>query len=765
MRIIRIASLLFFVSLHVFAQEAKRPKIGLVLSGGGAKGLAHIGVLEVLDDIGLKVDYITGASMGSIIGALYAAGYSADSIHKIAIEEPWDLMLSNQIPLQFLSPDDRPEYGQYNLSVNWEDRHIKMPVGLLNGHLLGLELSRLTSPVANKKRFSDFPIPFRCVATNIETGKVEVLDSGNVAEALRASMAIPSLFIPVKFNGRYLVDGGVLRNLPVSDAIDMGADIIIGVNVSAGILPARKLTSIASVLFQSVFLAGNEDFGKQKKLTHYLIEPPLENYSAADFDKPDSLIAIGRRQAELYRNSLRQLKDSLSKLYPGQYERKAAIPSLRTLHFGEIEVVGLKHHTAAYVKNQLRLKPTQSISPEALSLNINQLYGTGNFKQIGYELDAKPDSSQNKLIIKVDESSRISAKFDLNYNTLFKTALILGVVARNVIGLNTKLAILTSIGDNIRLRAGWGKYLGLKQNFHISLISHFDQYDLPTAVANQNKITISKLDKMNQYAFGINLQQRILNRWSLNTSVVREIFHINDLVNSNAYVSSERSSCYTLYSHAQFNSLNSVNYPTRGWKISVNGSATFNYNYRFLDIAGHQTDSALSTIAFEKHQINDHFQQLSTSVYHFKPLWKKATLMNSLFTGLTFNTSLTFSHFYRIGGLRENFQRNIPFAGIREFSHRNSVFHMNNILAYQLGFQQETFRNVYVIPRFNVAYTAQKIESFDFAETAPKNFLLGYSVTMAYNSPLGPLELSLMRSNQFDDYMVYVNLGYNFYNR
>ena len=230
-----------------------RPKIGLVLSGGGAKGLAHIGILKAIDSAGLKVDYITGTSMGSIIGGLYAIGYSADTIEKIAKSIDWDLLLSNQSSMRSMIMDEKDEYGKYIIELPWVNHWFRFSTGVIEGEELWLKFSELFRPVYNIKDFSKFSIPFRCIATDISTGEAVELDSGEIVKAVRASMAIPSIFTAVEYGGHKLVDGGVVRNFPVTDVRKMGADIVIGDNVAGPLRSPDQVTNALQVLLQVAF--------------------------------------------------------------------------------------------------------------------------------------------------------------------------------------------------------------------------------------------------------------------------------------------------------------------------------------------------------------------------------------------------------------------------------------------------------------------------------------------------------------------------------
>ncbi|MBK8311793.1 MAG: patatin-like phospholipase family protein [Chitinophagaceae bacterium] len=223
-------------SLSIAGQEANvRPKSDSPLGGGGAKGLAHIGILKAIDSAGLKIDYITGTSMGAIMGSLYAAGYSGNEIERMARKIDWDVLLSNQISLPVLSMEEKEEYNRFNIELPYINKKIRLPSGVIKGQELDLKFSELFAPYYQIKDFNKFKIPFKCMATDLETGELVVLENGNITSAVRASMAIPSVFTDVTIDGKRLLDGGLVRNFPVKNVIEMGADYVIGSNVSSGL--------------------------------------------------------------------------------------------------------------------------------------------------------------------------------------------------------------------------------------------------------------------------------------------------------------------------------------------------------------------------------------------------------------------------------------------------------------------------------------------------------------------------------------------------
>ena len=195
--------------------QNRRPKIGLVLSGGGAKGVAHIGILKAMEEAGLTPDYITGTSMGSIMGGLYSIGYTADELKDIALNIDWDRILTNKVPLDKVTFEEKAYYGRYLLDFYMKGKELQLPTGVIEGQALLELFSKITRPVHEISDFNQFPIPFACVAANIVTGEPVVLNKGSLALSMRASMAIPTVFTPVKIDGKLLVDGGLVRNMPV----------------------------------------------------------------------------------------------------------------------------------------------------------------------------------------------------------------------------------------------------------------------------------------------------------------------------------------------------------------------------------------------------------------------------------------------------------------------------------------------------------------------------------------------------------------------
>ena len=302
-------ALFWIVTASVTAEEAqKRPKIGLALAGGGAKGLAHVGVLRVLEELNVPVDYIGGTSMGSIIGGLYASGLSADELEEILLEIDWQDVLEDETPRKDLAFRRKEEQRRYliGLELGIKKSGIVFPTGLKTGQKLYFMLQTLTLPVTDVEDFDRLPTPFRAVATDIHTSEAVVVDHGNLATAMRASMAIPTVFTPVVIDDRLLVDGGLSNNLPVDVVRAMGADIVIAVDLGAP-LSDRQVESLIQVYSQTMRLLTRLNMEPQLAAADLVIVPPgVSKFGTLQFKASEKILLTGIEGAREQEEVLRQ---------------------------------------------------------------------------------------------------------------------------------------------------------------------------------------------------------------------------------------------------------------------------------------------------------------------------------------------------------------------------------------------------------------------------------------------------------------------------
>ncbi len=371
--------------LHGATFAAERPRIGLVLSGGGARGVAHVGVLRVLERLHVPIDVITGTSMGAIIGGLYASGMSPDAIEKALGDIDWTATLNDR-------PDrrSRPFRGKQKEAdllipsfVGFSDGRAKLPVGLLDGQKIMLILKKLTRPVAAIRDFDALPIPFHAVATDIGSGEAVVLRDGDLALAMRASMSIPAAFSPVELDGRLLVDGGVSDNLPIGEARAMGADIVIAVDISTPLEPRDKLNNVLTITNQltSIMTRGNTERSlRSLGARDVLILPTLGDITTTDFERGLETIPFGEQAALKQHKRLETLAaPRIAARHPGP--PNAAPPVIDFIDFDNRSRLGDKAIAARF-----RLRVGQALDIAELERNIARLYGEDIFQRIDYDI-------------------------------------------------------------------------------------------------------------------------------------------------------------------------------------------------------------------------------------------------------------------------------------------------------------------------------------------------------------------------------------------
>ena len=382
-----LVTLLLTLSYNTYGQDEpkKRPTIGLVLSGGAAKGFAHVGVIKVLEELGIFPDYIAGTSMGSLVGGLYAAGYNSSMMYYIVRKQDWNEILTDKYNRRNLSTYEKEQADRIFIPVAIRDSKAKISLGLMSGQKVHRLLADLTWNVYKDTLFADLPIPFFCAATNIVTGKAEYLDQGNLADAMRASMAIPSVFDPIQIDGKMYVDGGLVDNFPVIEMKKrFNPDIIIGVDVGYRVKNQQQLNSLTSILEQVVFNPSVDFNAKNGKECTILIKPDLNGYGTTNFNDADSIMACGERSARAIYAQLKALADSLRNIAPMKTAK--LFHNVDTIQIDEIYIDGLKKIPPQVIIRKLNLEIPGKVDRKELAEGINDAYSTLLFESINYEV-------------------------------------------------------------------------------------------------------------------------------------------------------------------------------------------------------------------------------------------------------------------------------------------------------------------------------------------------------------------------------------------
>lgn len=391
-------------------EAAERPKIGLALSGGGARGAAHVGVLKLIEELGIPVDYIAGTSMGSIVGGLYAMGLSPDEIEQTIEEIDWNTIFQDEAEREDRRMrrklEDRNYLVKARPGVQERERKVNLAPALIQGQKLDLALRQYSLPASRIRDFDDLRIPFRAVATDVVTGEAVILGEGDLATAMRASMAVPAVFAPVEIGDRLLVDGGLAMNLPVSVVRDMGADIVIAVDVGG---PRREREEISNVLTMLDQIASLVTWrNTQEEIAtlggrDLLITPALGHaVLASDFGKMLEAIAIGERAAEDARPELARLALPNAQ-YAAYRERHQPAPYTRPT-IREVRIENHSRLSDRVISERLDVEPGERLDPAALERQLARIYDQDNFESVRYHLEDQTDSEAT-LVVTAREKS------------------------------------------------------------------------------------------------------------------------------------------------------------------------------------------------------------------------------------------------------------------------------------------------------------------------------------------------------------------------
>ncbi len=731
--------LVFILSSSLIAQEKyrtdykKKPKVGLVLSGGGAKGYAHIGALKVIRDAGIEVDYISGTSMGSIVGGLYAIGYSPEFIEDLVRTQNWNHLLLDKIDRRNLSIDQKAFNEQQFISfpVTKEDA-VSLPFGIKNGQNITALLSYLVSPVFQYNDFSDFQTPFLCIATDIANGESVILDQGNLADAMRASMAIPTVFTPVIVNDRLLVDGGLVNNFPAKELVERGCDIIIGVDVQTKKdFTIEDLSSITSILDRSASFYRKALNDTAAKYVDFYIHPDIKGYSVSSFQDFDSIILRGERAAKEQYTELESLGKYLQ-TFPEYEEKKRDLQPLNTF---VLDTLIIQSNNSAYtqsIQNVLSYTKGETINMDELNEAIQKIYGTLFYKTVNYEIEPTPNGAA--LIIRVQEEDFGSIGLGLHYDPDYKAGLLLTGDFRNVFIKNTILEATLGLSENPHFSLKYYQNRGLLPGFGLkALWSSFSFIDY---LNGKDKLGVYRMGNLNVdlYAQSINKQSLAigggvqLELTSLRNDVGLD-FGINNSTYSQTY--------FNFFSYIKYDNWDRSFFPHKGSKANVRAVFVTKWLTGGNINLG---ETATATVLSGEYNVAI-------------PLTTKWTFRTRLNGGLTFGDGFYFSQLFIIGGQGSHY---LP--GMISFSGLDVAQLINRqMIAGRLRLQYNIYKNHYILITgdvTNLSYSKNDLFLFDSGA-------IGYGATWGYDSLIGPIEFSVMGSN-YRNISVYFSLGFWF---
>ena len=502
--------------------EPPKPRIGLVLSGGAARGLAHIGVLKALEEQGIKIDAIAGTSMGAVIGGLYASGYKIDELEKLALGINWQQALSDAPPRKDVpfrrKQDDRDFLVKQKLSFR-DDGSLGLPLGVIQGQNLALLLESLLAHASDIRDFDKLPIPFRAVATDIVSGEKRVFRKGHLPQVIRASMSIPAVFAPVEVNGQLLVDGGMVDNIPLDVAREMGVDIAIVVDIGTPLRNRKQLATVIDVLNQSITLMTQRNSQEQLATLHpndILIQPPLAGFGVTDFGRAQEMIDAGYRATRILDARLTALRPA----EPAAPQLTAARdPSQRTPLISAIKVENDSKVDDSVIRYYIRQPLGEPLDLGRLQTDMGTLYGLDYFEQVHYRVVHK--GRDNTLVIsargKRSGTDYLRLGLNLSDDMRGDSAFNLGASYRinGINRLGAEWLTRAQIGDQQELYTEFYQPLDVGSRYFVAPYLRAESTNVESVMDN-DPIAEYRLER---YGFGLNVGRQIGNNGEIRFGV------------------------------------------------------------------------------------------------------------------------------------------------------------------------------------------------------------------------------------------------------
>ncbi len=744
-------ALFLLLLLHVFTLTAQqeRPKIGLVLSGGGAKGMAHIGVLKVLEEQGIRPDYITGTSMGSIIGGLYAIGYTPNELDSIVNSVNWTHLLSDGISLSDVSPEEKNDYNRFLAEFSVTRQGISIPTGVVKGQQISQLLAQLSWHVADIDSFDDYPIPFRAVSADLVTGTQYVFSGGDFTTALRASMSIPTVFAPVVLDSMLLVDGGVLNNFPVHLCQEMGADIIIGVNVGfKDDLKLGDLNSLISILTAASTVGSNLLIKDAVKNTDLLISPDLTPYTSRSYFDAQKIIERGEEAARAKVDELKALMDSFGFVPVYNYPSSS---HLKELFISEVKVNGLKNISHRFFFANLGIHPFETVTPHELDEGLKRLMGTRYFENVTYHLS--PLSEGYLLNMTVEESPRIKLKFSLHYDNIYKAGMMTNLTLRNVIAKGTRASITADISETPEVTFSLINFWGEKQVTAGRVGFTFEDNNFPIYLPDGSKYGTFKQYYTSVRAGFMSLPGK---QWQMdaylnyNRSTLQNRSGFSEIFYSG--VEHFGNNFFSANFDLNYNSLDSRYFPRRGSYLNLSYMLS-------LDVSSVYKGSSEGWSRVEPLVESTYKKYFSVSADFRKVFSLNSRLTSGVrLAGSFISRTPPFLGLTYIGGLPFNNRgHEVSFIG---YSFREKL--AEDYALGEINLRYQLMNNVHVSALFNML-----VSDINIDEELPITFnregqVYGYGLILSYNSFMGPLQIGTGSNDSDNRLRWFFNFGFTF---
>ncbi len=721
-------------ALCVNGYEHTRPKVAVVLGGGGAKGFAHIGVLKVLQEEGIPVDIVVGTSIGSVVGGIYAMGYSPEEIERQAKTQNWDEFFSDKVNRSYYSFHKKSLEQRYQLSIPMKEGTLSFPKAAIYGHNLLNYFSNLSVDYPSDIAFDSLKVKFAAVATDIETGQMVVMRKGSLATAIYASMAIPGVFAPFLRDGKLLIDGGIVDNFPVDIAKEMGADIVIGVDIRNSLSNKDELKSIPKVLNQLIAFYDPKGDSVKNSLCNVLITPDISGFNNASFSS-SSVDSLVKRGEFAVRDNLLQIR-ALKEKYNLSVNIDTTISKTKVYDLTKVyKIVDIGFATGVNFRKEDILKNMQLILPNKYSLSdinkaIDKLYGRENFEKIYFTLEQPNKDSEDRILkLFLFEKKVYTQNIGFKVNTTDAAAILLNVDRAD----NSKWLKLWSISAELSTNPGLSVLgeiklknfsdLGLKIDGKKQKYSVYDYKEkLGTAdlyYASSTLYLYRNFFYMMDMGFSVSCEYFRGDVYlDENVALSEKMEHENLLLDSRFYVS--------------FDNLNDYYFPTGGVSFYTNLSFLRNYFYNI--------GTTVPVVMFRGKSVVS--------------LSDKMTLIGEAFSRSIYGSenSLFKNTFVGGEGYSVYFNNQFPFVGM------NAVTQVNRYSNIAMISSRYNFiRKHYIGLKINVLRSAEELVDFTNC-----SYVWGVGILYQIKTNMGPFDFTVGYSDYQKLPNVSANLGYWF---
>lgn len=710
------------------ADMNRRPRIGLALSGGGAKGIAHIGVLKVLDDEGIPIDYIAGNSIGAFIGALYAIGYTPQQLDSLTCTENIRDVFFDVIPRHAVSMEEKDQRERYAGSFPIMNNSITLPRALQSGQNLSTFIARLTLPMHNEQDFSLFPVPFCCIATNAVTGEEVVLDHGFLPDVLRASMSLPSIFNPVIIDSTMLVDGYLVRNLPASDVIDMGADLVIGVDVGSPLYSQDELNSLFRIARQTMNYRSAKESIRQRELCNILVEPSVDTFMPMNFDNPSDLIARGESAVRELLPLILAAMDSLG-IEPRRLNPSAKPEWNDSYRITEIRTEGLDVIPRDILLGKLQIQTPSMVTAAELDRAVTRAYGSGFFETVTYRIESGED--ETILTVRVIEKDNDQLRLGVHYDSDQKTELLLNTTFMNVMLPGSRLMLDAKFSDNPLFGGSYFKYTGWRTGVGFGFSSYYREVGAMTYIGNGD---VKKPIDFSQLTSRFEIQTLFSNVFSIAGGAEYQYTHMKPITSPddkdhNSY------GHFSLYGNIRLDTLDRLVFPRKG----------FYFNGEVKKVTG-----LLKTGDMDEFQP---FYRYTLTASEILRLHQRMSLIGLFKCGLVTASPIPPDHLFYLGGIHNRHSSSLPFFGLDFMALAD-----RSAMVIQTAIQWE-MRNDYFL-RFVVNSGKTSNDVSELLQAG--NFIIGTGISTGILTPIGPLEGTVMWNDMNHDLSTSLQIGYPF---